>query len=107
MHPAKVNRATVRQLTDLPNVGPATVADLRLLGITKPAQLAGSDAYKMYDDLCAVTGQRHDPCVIDVFLSITRFMDGDTAKPWWAYTHERKRKLATLEAKFPGDCNAT
>jgi hypothetical protein len=103
MHPAKVNRARVTELKDLPNVGPATVADLRLLNITKPVQLAGLDAYKMYDELCTVTGQRHDPCVIDVFLSITRFMDGDTAKPWWAYTQERKRRLATFAAKFTSE----
>jgi hypothetical protein len=28
--------------------------------------------------------------VIDVFLSITRFMEGDEARPWWHYTAQRK-----------------
>ena len=33
MHPAKVRREAVRGLTDLPNVGKATAADLHRLGI--------------------------------------------------------------------------
>lgn len=41
-----------------------------------------------------MTGVRHDPCVIDVFLAATRFMGGEPAKPWWHYTAERKRALA-------------
>ena len=48
----------------------------------------------LYDELCRVTGTRHDPCVLDVFLAAVRFMEGKPAKPWWAYTAERKRELA-------------
>ena len=94
MNPAKVVRARVRCLTDLPNVGPATAADLRLLGINLPSQLAGRDPWAMYAQLCHLTGEQHDPCVIDVFLSVTRFMAGEDARPWWDYTAERKRTLA-------------
>jgi len=90
MHPAKVDRSRLGQLTDLPNIGPAAAADLRLIGIAAPAQLAGRDPYAMYAQLCAVTGHRHDPCVIDVFISITRFMAGEAAQPWWAFSAERK-----------------
>ena len=43
MNPARVRRDAVRSLTDLPNVGPATTADLRLLGIAHPAQWRGRD----------------------------------------------------------------
>ena len=38
-----------------------------------------------------MTGVRHDPCVLDVFMSITRFMDGEAPRAWWDYTPERKR----------------
>ena len=93
MHPAKVNRQHLNQLTDLPNIGKASEADLRLLGITAPAQLQGKDAYRMYAQLCEITGQRHDPCVIDVFLSVIRFVEGEEAQAWWAFTEERKRTL--------------
>ncbi len=90
MNPAKVVRDRIRTLTDLPNVGPAVAADLRRLGIDSPEQLKGRDAFALYDQLCAITGRRQDPCVIDVFLSITRFMEGDEARPWWHYTAQRK-----------------
>ena len=36
----------------------------------------------------------HDPCVIDVFLSVVRFMAGEAAQPWWAFSKERKETLA-------------
>ena len=90
MNPARVRRDAVRTLTDLPNVGPATAADLRLLGIERPGQLVGRDPVQLYDDLCWVTGVRHDPCVIDVLVSITAFLAGDEPNPWWAYTAQRK-----------------
>jgi hypothetical protein len=87
-----------RELTRLeaiPNVGPAIAADLRQLGITLPAELLGRDPYSMYDDLCRISGQRHDPCVLDTFIAAVRFMEGEPKKPWWKYTAERKKVLAT------------
>ena len=94
MNPTKVDRNHLLRLTDLPNVGPACEKDLRLIGIRVPAHLRGRDAYDMYAQLCLATGVEHDPCVIDVFLSLTRFMAGEDARPWWDYTAERKRTLA-------------
>jgi hypothetical protein len=67
--------------------------DLRLVGITHPANLRGKDAYRLYDELCRKTGTKHDPCVIDVFLSAINFMEGGEAKPWWQFTAERKKYL--------------
>ena len=90
MNPEKVERQNVQKLTDLPNIGKASAADLVLLGIEQPADLLGQDPYAMYYRLCEITGQRHDPCVIDVFISITRFINGDEPRPWWHYTAERK-----------------
>lgn len=91
MNPSKVRRDRLLALTDLPNIGPAMARDLRLLGFEHPAQLAGQDAQALYDRLCLLTGARQDPCVLDVFVSVTRFMDGDEPRPWWFYTPERKR----------------
>jgi hypothetical protein len=81
-------------LEDLPNVGKAVAADFRALGIRKPAQLNGRDPYALYDRLNRVTGVRHDPCLLDTFIAAVRFVGGGPAKPWWAYTAERKRTLA-------------
>lgn len=93
MNPRKVDRNRVVALTDLPNIGKASARDLRLLGIDQPSQLAGQCPFKMYALLCAKTATRHDPCVIDVFMSVTRFMDGEEPRPWWAYTEERRQLL--------------
>lgn len=93
MNPSKVAREKMSKLTDLPNIGKAGAADLELLGIGKPDNLKGQDPYEMYERLCTITGKRHDPCVIDVFISITRFMNGDEPKSWWEYTQERKHHL--------------
>ena len=93
MNPAKVVRERVRVLTDLPNIGRTMAAELQRLGIAKPEQLKGRDPYGLYQELCMATGLRQDPCVLDTFISITRFMDGDEARPWWAYTAERKTAM--------------
>lgn len=80
-------------LADIPNIGPAMVADFFELGIRKPGELIGKDPYDLYDRLCLVTGVRHDPCVLDVFMSAVRFMEGAPPRPWWHYTAERKERL--------------
>jgi Pathogenicity locus len=91
---AAMNRSDVISLEDIPNVGPATADDLRLLGIVSPGDLVGRDPYAMYDDLCRCTRVRHDPCVIDVFIAAVRFMEGAPKRPWWKYTVQRKHELA-------------
>jgi hypothetical protein len=53
----------------------------------------GRDPYEMYDELCRVTSQRQDPCVLDTFIAVVRYMGGEAAKPWWRYTAERKRAM--------------
>jgi predicted GIY-YIG superfamily endonuclease len=96
--PAK-GRREIAHLEDIPNVGPAIAADLRQLGINSPGDLPGRDPYAMYDDLCRLTGQRHDPCLLDTFIAAVRYMEGGPKKPWWKYTAERKRELARRSAK--------
>src|SRR5574340_583322 len=96
MNPAKVERNRVRQLTDLPNIGPATASDLELIGVKAPGQLVGKDPLELYRSLCRKRGARQDPCVLDVFISVTRFMAGDAPRPWWAYTAERKRRYGPV-----------
>src|ERR1700730_8642016 len=94
------SRREVARLEDIPNVGPAVAADFRRLAITSPGDLLGRDPYAMYDDLCRITGQRHDPCLLDTFIAAVRYMAGEPKKPWWKYTAERKK---TLEARISQD----
>ncbi len=92
-----MTRTNIENFTDIPNVGKATESDFILLGFKNPLELASQDPYRLYSKLCEITDQRHDPCVIDVFISAVRFMQGEDAQKWWFYTDERKRYLAKLE----------
>jgi len=87
-------RAAMTRLEDLPNIGKSIAADLRGIGIRTPAQLVGKDPYALYAKLNRVTGTRHDPCLLDTFIAVVRFVDGGPARPWWKFTAERKRTLA-------------
>jgi len=82
---------SARCLQDIPNVGPAIEADLLRLGIRLPSDLSGQDAFRLYRHLCDLDGSRHDPCVIDVFLAAIHFMETGEARPWHAFSAERKR----------------
>ena len=88
--PKAASAAECHALEQLPNIGPSLAADLRLIGIEHPAELRGKDAFVLYQKLCAATGQRHDPCVLDTFMAATDFMRGAPAAPWWHYTPQRK-----------------
>ena len=74
----------------LPNVGPAMAGDLRAIGLVHPRELAHRDPFVLYQALCAHTGKRQDPCVLDTFMAITDFMRGAAPAPWWTYTAQRK-----------------
>ena len=88
------NRTTASHLEELPNIGKAMAGDLRLIGIDSPRELIGKNPFELYDKLCTKSGKRHDPCVIDIFMSVVRFMEGGDALPWWAFTAERKGMIA-------------
>jgi adenine-specific DNA glycosylase len=99
MNPSKVVPSNIQVLTDLPNVGPSIADDLRLIGINKPHDLVGENPLALYNRLCEATGTRHDPCVLDVFMSVTDYMAGNVAQPWWAYTKKRKEILAAFKTE--------
>jgi predicted flap endonuclease-1-like 5' DNA nuclease len=88
--PKAPSAGSCQRLEDLPNIGPAMAADLRAMGITHPRDLAHRDAFVLYQSLCALSGKRQDPCVLDTFMAATDFMRGAAPAPWWAYTAQRK-----------------
>lgn len=91
MNPSKVIRDKVKKLTDLPNIGVSLADDLKRIGIEMPEDLINKDPMVLFEQLCMHDGVRHDLCVIDVFMSITDFMNGGEPRVWWDYTAERKR----------------
>lgn len=94
--PEAASASDCQRLEQLPNIGPAMAADLRALGIAHPQELASRDAFVLYQALCAHSGRRQDPCVLDTFMAATDFMRGAAPAPWWAYTAQRKRVYGTL-----------
>jgi hypothetical protein len=86
----------VKTLLDIPNVGPRISQDFTLIGIATPAALKGKDALTLYMQLCAKTGTRHDPCVLDTFMAVVDFMHGAPARVWWEYTPKRKRRYPNI-----------
>jgi hypothetical protein len=97
MNPYKIEREKVRRFTDLPNIGPAGAKDFEVLGFKEPAELVGADPLKLFNALCAATGSRQDPCVLDVLMSVTHFLAGGKPQPWWHFTELRKRHYGHLE----------
>jgi len=95
--PRKARAATeCEQLEQLPNIGPSIAADLRLIGVLHPSELADKDALQLYRQLCSATGKRQDPCVLDTFMAATDFMRGADPRPWWAYTAQRKLQYGVV-----------
>ncbi|MDR3742026.1 MAG: helix-hairpin-helix domain-containing protein [Terracidiphilus sp.] len=89
-----------RQLKDLSGVGPATIADLRLLGIHSVAELALQDGDALYDRLCRRTGTTHDICCLDVFhCAIAQARDAHLPKEqkkWWYWSALRKGRQSVV-----------
>jgi hypothetical protein len=77
-------------LLKLRNVGKACRGDLTLLGIDSVQSLARQNADDLYVRLAALTGQRQDPCVHDVFAAIIHEAQTGEAQNWWAFTPARK-----------------
>lgn len=98
---AQMERSAFTRLEQLSNVGPAIAAKLRRVDVCVPADLLGRDPYALFEELRSRTGERHDPCLLDVFISVVRFMEGGPERPWWEYTADRKARLATVNASVP------
>ena len=88
------DRETISQLVELPNIGKAMANAFQLIGIDHPKKLIGKDAFELFEALCARTGKRSDPCVIDVFMSVIHFMEGGEPFPWWSFTDQRKESIS-------------
>jgi len=88
------NRQDARLLHDLRGVGKATLTDLALLDIHDVAALAQQDPVLLYERLCARTGVRQDPCVLDVFsCAVAQARNPElplAQRDWWWWSRIRK-----------------
>jgi len=76
-----------RQLIDLVSVGPATLADFKVLGITEVVHLIDKNALELFEQLRKLKGARVDPCCEDVFRA--------------AIEQARDPKLSEEKCKWP------
>ena len=89
------------EVTALPNIGKAIATDLLAIGIGSPDDFKGNDALKIFDDLKAVMGHRHDPCVYYTLLSVEHFIKTGESLPWWKFTARGKADLALKRRNTP------
>ena len=87
-----------RRFRDLVSVGPKMERDFEMLGIRSVPHLARQDPQRMYEKLCGLTGQRQDPCVLDVYCAAVA-QARDPRLPaeqcrWWYLSRKRRASAA-------------
>ncbi|WP_438865192.1 helix-hairpin-helix domain-containing protein [Neptunicella sp.] len=87
------HRNNIQRFQDIPNIGPAMERDFIQLGLTQPTDLIGQDPYQLYQQMSTLSGVRQDPCVLDTYMAAIDYMQGGSAKKWWEFTAERKKRF--------------
>lgn len=87
-------------LRSLMNVGPAIEGDLGSLGIRSIEQLAQQDPDALFHRLQRRIGGPCDPCVHDTFCAIVHEARTGEKTAWYAWTAERKRRVAAGELEL-------
>jgi len=86
--------AEKRRFRDLVSVGPKMARDFEMLGIRSVPQLARQNPARMYEKMCSLTGQRQDPCVLDVYCAaVAQARDPRLPaeqRQWWYWSRKRK-----------------
>ena len=92
-----------RRLADLVSIGPAMLRDFEMLGVKSVAQLAREEPRDLYIRLCTITGERQDPCVLDVFCAaVAQARDPElppAKRQWWYWSRERIRTNSGMTQK--------
>lgn len=94
-------RAVKKHFQTLVNIGPATAQDLIDLGFRQLEELGEQDPLEMYKRLCSLTGVRHDPCVLDVFMATVHNVRTGERRVWWEFTSERKMRYRGSALTWP------
>src|SRR5437899_10855628 len=85
-----------RQHAALISSGPAMLQDFEVLGIRSVAQLARQNPQRMYAGLNRLSGQRQDPCVLDVFCAAVAQARNPRLPAeqcqWWYWSKRRKQR---------------
>jgi hypothetical protein len=87
-----VKQAAIRELSQIPGVGPSIAADLYSLGVRAVADLRGGNPERLYSGLCEKVGHRVDPCVLYVFRCAVYYASEIRPDPellkWWNWKNK-------------------
>ncbi len=80
-------KSVLKNLQEIPGVGPSIAKDLHDLGIQKVADLKRKNPEKMYADLCRKRGQHIDRCMLYVMRCAVYYASHKKHDPmkllWW------------------------
>lgn len=83
------NRDALKQLQEIPGVGPSLSRKILGLGYSSVPELAGEDPEAMYQKLMEQTGEHIDRCVLYVFRCAVYYAENSSHNPeklkWWTW----------------------
>ncbi len=84
----------LKELQEIPGVGPSIAEDLWQLGFRSVGQLRGGDPEEMYRRLCLLQGTHLDRCLLYVFRCAVYYASEPCPEPqllkWWNWKDNRK-----------------
>lgn len=87
-----------RELRNLDGIGPAMLQDFEKLGVKNMRELARRSPEKLYEQLCKITRQSQDICVLDVFRCAVAQARNPrlpaAQRNWWYWSRLRKKSKA-------------
>jgi len=100
---AKNKQEVLKQLCELPSVGPSIAEDLWQLGIRSIKNLRHRDPETLYSEHCAQKGQLVDHCVLYTFRCAVYFASTPEPDPkllkWWNW---KEHDLKNISEKKKG-----
>lgn len=96
MHKTFDQKRVIKELQQIPGVGPSIAQDLWDLGIRSIADLRGADPEVLYVALCKQQGQVLDRCLLYVFRCAVYYASEAHHDPellkWWNWKDSLRQK---------------
>jgi hypothetical protein len=91
---ATASPAILKDLQEIPGVGPSIARDLWNLGIKKVSDLKRRDPERLYRRLCRQEGQHVDRCVLYIFRCAVYYASTRRPHPdkllWWNWKDTKR-----------------
>jgi predicted RecB family nuclease len=98
-----MSKVVLKELQEIPGVGPSLARDLFDLGIRRISDLRRKNPERLYEKLCALTGEHQDRCVLYVFRCAVYFASAKRPETellkWWNWKDTAGRK-SNLPSQF-------